>query len=178
MFGRSWSVGLLVLLIGAAGLVVGPGEANAQPSQPWSACPANRSEDALVRTYPAGPRLNYYLRCGNAAKGVRHIVARHRADFQRMVYNTGTTWVDVADFAIESIARDPDKAYPGDPDNPRDAGKACLSRVLYLRNAQTGQVDRVQIFRMIVIVATGEVITAYPHSKQCEPRTRPGPRVA
>jgi hypothetical protein len=174
MFGRPWSVSLLVLLIGAAGLLVGPVEANAQPSQPWSACPANRSEDALVRT----GRMNYYLRCGNAQKGVRHIVARHRADFQRMVFNTGTTWVDVADFAMEAIARDPDVAIPGDPDNPRDGGKACLSRVLYLRNAQTGQVDRIQIFRMIVVVATGEVITAYPHSEQCKKRDRPGPRVA
>ena len=163
MIGRSWLVGLLTLLIGAAGLVTGPAEAHAQNPAPWSACPANRPDDALVRTFPVNARLNYYLRCGNVDKGVRHVVARHRGDFQRVAFNTGLTWVAVADLTMETIARDPDVAIPA------GGGKACLSRVIFLRNDHTNQVVRSQVFRMIVIVSTGEVITAYPHSKQCQP---------
>ena len=163
MIKRSWLVALLIVLIGLTGSVAGPTEANAQNPSPWTSCPANRPQDSLVRTFPVNQRMNYYLRCGNTQKGVRHIVPRHRNDFQRVAAGTGLTWVAVADLAMETIARDPDRAIPA------GGGKACLSRVVFLRDSRTNQIVRTQVFRMIVIVSTGEVVTAYPTGKQCQP---------
>lgn len=110
----------------------------AQASTPWGACGNSTAEAKEVTRYYASPRFYYYLRCGNASYGYRHILARHRADFEQLAAGTYQNWRDVADLAMDSISRDPDVAKPaGD-------GKGCLSRVIFLRNLRTNQVVRQQ----------------------------------
>lgn len=143
-------------LVGASLMLAPPAEA-----APWGACGASTPESKLVRQFAVNARSNYYLRCGNANVGYRHIVARHRVDFEKLAAGTYMNWRDVADLAMESIARDPDVARPaGD-------GKGCLSRVIYLKNLRTNQVVRQQNFRMFVVLSTGDVITAYPDVRNC-----------
>jgi hypothetical protein len=157
---RSWLIVMAAAAISMAGLMASPSAGYAD-APPWGACGRSTPEDKLVRQYMVNPRLNFSLRCGNAQKGYRHIVSRHLADFQRMAAGTYTNWRDVADLAMESIARDPDVAVPA------GGGTGCYSRVLFLRNLRTNQVVRQQVFTMIVIVSTGEIITAYPSADQC-----------
>jgi len=88
-------------------------------------------------------------------------VNRHRTDFERLAVGTGMNWRDLADLVIETVARDPDAAKPDEDE------KACYSRVLFLRNNRTNQIVRQQIFRMIIIIESGDIISAFPHSKQC-----------
>jgi hypothetical protein len=158
--GRAWLVALSAAAISLAGVVTFPAEASAA-APPWGACGISTDDNKLVRQFPVNQRLNFYLRCGNEAKGYRHILLRHRTDFEAMAFGTNENWRDVADLAMASIASDPDQAIPvGD-------GKGCYSRVLFLRNNRTNQVVRQQIFRMIVIIGTGEIISVYPHGQQC-----------
>lgn len=78
-----------------------------------------------------------------------------------MAVGTGQNWRDIADLAMATISRDPDSAKPA------NAGQACLSRVLFLKNIRTNQVVRQQIFRMFVTVNTNNVNTVFPASTQC-----------
>ncbi|MFC5995056.1 hypothetical protein ACFQE5_12620 [Pseudonocardia hispaniensis] len=132
----------------------------AQASTPWGACGNSTPESKEVAHYSASPRINYHLRCGNVKYGYRHIVANHRADFENRAAGTYQNWRDVADLAMDAISRDPDKAVP------RGGGKACLSRVIFLRNVRTNQVVRQRIVRMIVAVDHNNIITAFPHDRQ------------
>jgi hypothetical protein len=129
---------------------------------PWGACGRSAPEDKEVAKYIGSPRQYYYLRCGNADWGYRHILAGHKEDFERLAAGTFQNWRDVADLAMESIASDPDAARP-----PDAAGKAYLSRVIFLRNIRTNQVVRQQIIRMIIRVSDNSIITAFPHGQQC-----------
>lgn len=115
----------------------------------------------MVTKYYASPRAYYYLRCGNADYGYRHIVSRHRTDFERLAAGTYQNWRDVADLAMDSISTDPDAAKLA------GAGKGCLSRVIFLRNLRTNQVVRPQIIRMFVRLSDNVIITTYPHGSQC-----------
>jgi hypothetical protein len=160
MIRRTFLVALLALVMGLAGLGAEPTAAYAQ-APPWGACGNSTPNDKVVRTFPVNHRLNFQLRCGTPNGGYRHLLDRHRGDFQQQAFGTGMNWRDVADLAMATIAADPDSAKPaGD-------GKGCYSRVLFLRNNRTNQVVRQQIFAMIVVVSTGDIITAYPTSRQC-----------
>ena len=114
-------------------------------------------------------RTNVYLRCGgprydsNPTCGYRHILARHRGDFERLAIGTSQNWRDVADLAMNATAGDPDVAVPV------GGGKACYSRVIFLRNLRTNQVVSQQVVRMIVVIATNDIVTAYPATRQCQP---------
>lgn len=143
-------------------LFVGPASATpTAPAKPWGACGNSTPDAKLVRQFPMNNRLNYYLRCGNADFGYRHIALRHRTDFQNLAAGTNTNWRDVADLAMEAISSDPDVARPaGD-------GKACLNRVIFLKNNRTNQVVRQQNIRMFVVIASGDIITAYPDVRNC-----------
>ncbi len=67
----------------------------------------------------------------------------------------------MADLALDSISRDPDAAKPGGD------GKACLSRVIFLRNIRTNQVVRQQVIRLIVRLSDNVIITVFPHGARC-----------
>ncbi|GEL19810.1 hypothetical protein PA7_36470 [Pseudonocardia asaccharolytica DSM 44247 = NBRC 16224] len=73
-----------------------------------------------------------------------------------MAAGTYQNWRDVADLAMDAISRDPDKEVPA------GGGKACLSRVIFLRNLRTNQVVRQRIVRMIGAVDQNNIITAFP----------------
>ncbi len=45
-------------------------------------------ESKEVTKYYSSPRAYYYLRCGNADYGYRHILARHRTDFEALAAGT------------------------------------------------------------------------------------------
>ncbi|TDX84927.1 hypothetical protein CLV69_11711 [Amycolatopsis arida] len=96
--------------------------------------------------------------------GYRHILWRHRGDFERMAVGTDQNWRDVADIAMDAIAKDPD-AW-GDAGD----GKDCRSRVIYLYNRKTGQLVRTQIVVQISTYQGGKsnrIITSYPRGYQC-----------
>ncbi len=121
---------------------------------------AQTPESKIVTRYYATPRAYYYLRCGTADYGYRHILNRHRADFERLAFGTYQNWRDIADLSMDAISRDPDAAKPaGD-------GKGCLSRVIFLKNIRTNQVVRQQVIRMIYRYRDNAIISAYPGS-QC-----------
>jgi hypothetical protein len=137
------------------------GSPPAHASTPWGACGIWTPETKLVTKYHVKRHTYYYLRCGNARYGYRHILDRHRGDFQRLAFGTHQNWRDIADLAMASISRDPDRAPA-----PKH-GKRCLSRVIFLRNVRTNQVVRQQIIRMAVRTRDHAIISLLAHSKQC-----------
>lgn len=137
------------------------GTSSASAELPWGACGNSTEESKEATKYSVSGRQYYFLRCGNANYGYRHIVTNHREDFEILAAGTFQNWRELADLTMDTISRDPDAAKP-----VRD-GKACLSRVIFLKNIRTNQVVRQQIFRMIVVVATGDIVTVYPDSRQC-----------
>jgi hypothetical protein len=139
----------------------------ATAAAPWGACGTGTDESKVVVRYALNHRMYATLRCGgprwdaNPTWGYRHILARHRGDFERLAVGTNQNWRDVADLAMDAIARDPDAAKPaGD-------GKGCYSRLISLRNLRTNQVVRTQIIRMYIVISSGDIVTLYPHSAQC-----------
>lgn len=137
---------------------------------PWGACGVSTDEQKQVRTFAGSGRRVWVLRCGGPkysgepAWGYRHILWRHRGDFERMAAGTNQNWRDVADLAMDSIARDPD-AW-GDA----GAGKSCRSRLIFLVDKDTGQVVRQQIVAQFSVFREADgsdIITAYPASRQC-----------
>jgi hypothetical protein len=133
----------------------------AQASLPWGACGNSTAASKEVTKFYVNPRMYYYFRCGDANFGYRHVVTRHRTDFENLAFGTYQNWRDVADLAMDSISRDPDSAQPSGDD------KGCLSRVIFLKNRRTNQIVRQQIIRMIVNVRNNDIITLYPDSRQC-----------
>lgn len=133
----------------------------AQATTPWGACGNSTPESKEVTKYYASPRAYYYLRCGNADYGYRHILSRHLVDFEQLAAGTSQNWRDIADLSMSTISSDPDAAKPA------DGGKACLSRVIFLYNIKTNQLVRQQIIRMIVRISDNTIITAFPHGSQC-----------
>lgn len=156
---RSASAAIAAVVL-AATLTIFAG-APAQAATPWGACGRSTAETKEVTRYRATPRIDYVLLCGNADYGYRHILSRHRADFERLALNTFQNWRDVADLSMETISRDPDQA------RPTEGGKACLSRVIFLHNIRNNQLVRQQIIRMIVRVSDNAIVTVFPHNRQC-----------
>ncbi len=147
---------MLVALVMALSLAT-----TAQAATPWGACGTSTPESKEVTKYIASPRIYYYLRCGTEAYGYRHILIRHRADFERLAAGTYQNWRDIADLAMDSITRDPDSAKPA------GGNQSCLSRVIFLRNIRTNQVVRQQIIRMYVRNWDNNIATVYPAGTQC-----------
>jgi hypothetical protein len=62
----------------------------ASASTPWGACGLGTDEDKLVTQYAVNAHTNVYLRCSgprwdpNPTSGYRHILAKHRGDFERL----------------------------------------------------------------------------------------------
>ena len=50
---------------------------------------------------------------------------------------------------------------------PTARGTTCYSRVVFLVDLRTNQVARQQIVKMIVVSATGDIVTAYPTGRHC-----------
>ncbi|HEX4865298.1 MAG TPA: hypothetical protein VFV02_14600 [Acidimicrobiales bacterium] len=147
-----------------------PADLELMAAPPWGACGLRTDPNKVVRTFDGTDRRQWVLRCGGPkfsrepGWGYRHILWRHRGDFERMAAGTGQNWRDVADLAMAHIATDPDKW--GDAGD----GKSCRSRVIFLVNKRTGQVVRQQIVKQISVYKGGrssDIITAYPSSSQC-----------
>ena len=80
-----------------------------------------------------------------------------------MAWETGKfrNWRDVADFAAETVAGDPDVTKPA------PAGQTCLSRVVFLIDERTGRVVRQQIVVMFINAGTRDINTLTPRDRQC-----------
>jgi len=130
---------------------------------PWGACGWRTPEDKLVREFTTEtPTVRYRLLCGNENKGYRHILARHRLDFERMAAGTNTNWRDVADLAMDTMLKDPDDLKPARGD------QTCRTRVLFLKNLRNNQVVRQQQFKMFTFNGSNEIATAFPDNRGCE----------
>ncbi|GAA4904191.1 hypothetical protein EV188_102392 [Actinomycetospora succinea] len=155
----------LTVVLVIIGLALGVTAAPASAAPPWGACGRSTPEDKIVRQFPAG----ITLRCGgpigssDPRHGYRHILARHRTDFENMAFGTGTfqNWRDVADLSIETIANDPDVTVPV------GGNQLCMSRVIFLNDRRTGQLVRQQIVRMFINATTRDVNTLHPHQRHC-----------
>ena len=178
-YGRRYPAAALVLAAIAAVLIADPASAGPTtgqvsvrastpalpPAPPWGACGRSTAEDKVVRQFPNG----ITLRCGGPLRGpaprygYRHIQFRHQQDFQNMALEPGVfrNWRDVADFATETIAADPDVTKPA------PGGQTCLSRIIFLANEQTGQVVRQQIVVMFIGDGTRDINTLTPREGQC-----------
>ncbi|QFG20783.1 hypothetical protein [Actinomadura sp. WMMB 499] len=149
----------------AAGPASAVSRAQAQVAPPWGACGRNTDPQKLVRLFTKNRVVDFALRCGgpkyssSPTWGYRHILWRHRGDFERMAAGTYQNWRDIADLAMSHNTSDPDRYSHG-------GGKSCYSRVLYLRNIRTNQVVRKQIFKMIVS-SSNNIITSYPAGTHC-----------
>lgn len=158
---RSGVLAAVVIAL-ALGLTAPPASAT-----PWGACGNGTEESKIVAQYAVNARTYVTLRCGGPrwtgepTWGYRHILAGHRQDFERLALGTNQNWRDVADLAMDSIARDPDAVRPA------GGGKACYSREIFLHDLRTGQLVRRQIVRMYVVIGSGDIVTLYPHSAQC-----------
>ncbi|MEV5827741.1 hypothetical protein AB0L25_19435 [Spirillospora sp. NPDC052242] len=132
---------------------------------PWGACGRNTDPQKLVRLFTKNRVVDFALRCGgpkyssSPTWGYRHILWRHRGDFERMAAGTYQNWRDIADLAMSSNTSDPDRSR-------HSGGKSCYSRLLYLRNIRTNQVVRKQIFKMVV-GSNNNIITSYPAGTHC-----------
>jgi hypothetical protein len=155
-------LGLFAFSVSAA---IAPMTADAAP--PWGACGVNADPAKLVREFLVKPGVSVFLRCGGPkysrtpGDGYRHILWRHRGDFERIAGGTHQNWRDVADLSMEFIAKDPDVTMP------TTRGTTCHSRAIFLVNLRTNQVVRQQIVRMIVVTGTGDIVTAYPTERHC-----------
>lgn len=156
---------LVALATFTASVTIAPTTAHAAP--PWGACGVNTDPAKLVREFPVKLGTSFFLRCGGPrysrtpGDGYRHILWRHRGDFERIAAGTYQNWRDVADLSMEFIARDPDVTVP------TSRGTTCHSRVIFLINLRTNQVVHEQIVRMVVVPSTGNIVTAYPTNRHC-----------
>lgn len=98
----------------------------------WGACGTNAEPDKEVRRFTA-----HVLRCGGPkysrepVSGYRHILWRHKVDFERMAFGTNQNWRDIADLAMDSVSSDADSVVPA------GGGKVCNSRVVFLNDVRT-----------------------------------------
>lgn len=131
------------------------------PAPPWGACGNSTDPQKLVRLFVKNRTIDFVLRCGgplhssNPTWGYRHILQRHRTDFERLAAGTYQNWRDVADKGMAANTSDPDRTTNA------GGGKTCYSRVIYLVNRRTNQVVRTAIIRMIV-GNDNNIITSYP----------------
>ncbi|MCD2186583.1 hypothetical protein [Actinomycetospora soli] len=152
----------VALLLGA------PAFAAAQVAGPWGACGRGTDEQKTVQTFPA-PGGQLALLCGgprfNPAPtwGYRHLLWRHKSDFEGAAGGTHQNWRDVADLAMRTIAADPDATYPARGD------QTCRSRVLFLKNLRTNQVVRQVVFTMYTQNGANRINTVFPSNRQCGP---------
>lgn len=134
---------------------------------PWGACGVNTDPNKIVVQYYASPRMFYTLRCGgpkyshDPTTGYRHILWRHRTDFENLAAGTYQNWRDVADLAMRAITRDADHRRPATD------GKICHSRLITLVNLRTNQVVRRQNIVMFTN-QVGDIITTYPQTRRCD----------
>ncbi|MFD0900019.1 hypothetical protein [Actinomadura sediminis] len=136
-----------------------------QAAPPWGACGRSTDPQKLVRLFTKNRVVDFALRCGgpkyssSPTWGYRHILWRHKGDFERMAAGTYQNWRDIADLAMSHNTSDPDRWK-------HSGGKSCYSRVLYLKNIRTNKVVRKQIFKMIVS-SSNNIITSYPTGTHC-----------
>lgn len=132
------------------------------PAKPWGACSFFTSEDKVVRTFSQG----YTLKCGgprfssNPRWGYRHILDRHRDDFQRLTppLLVNRNWRDLTDFVIEWTLRD--------PDHKRRAGghHVCRDRVFWLADRN----GRFVLKKRFKLYTSGKRInTVFPSGRGC-----------
>ena len=92
-------------------------EAGAQVAGPWGACARGSDEQKVVRIFPS-PQGPLTLRCGGPLYsseprwGFRHLLWKHKSDFEGTAGGTFQNWRDIADLAMQTIAVDPDSTYP------------------------------------------------------------------
>ena len=69
----------------------------ASAAAPWGACGHGTDENKLVTQYLVNQRTYFYLRCGgprwvsDPTSGYRHILAKHRGQFEGMAVGTTRT---------------------------------------------------------------------------------------
>lgn len=135
---------------------------SATDTPPWGACGVSTNPGKLVRLFVKNRVTDYVLRCGGPKYsssprwGYRHILWRHRDDFERLAVGTYQNWRDVADLAMRSNTSDPDVTR-----HRARTGKTCFSRLIYLVNTRTNQVVRTAVVRMVVS-SKNNIITSYP----------------
>ena len=133
----------------------------------WGACGVISKERKLVRTYSRRGGAKVYLYCGgpkfssNPTWGYRHILKRHRDDFERKAFRTRQTWRELADISIEVALAHPKVA------GPTRAGKRCYSAVVYLIDERNGDLVGTMIVRVLWRVSDGAIITAHPAKQHC-----------
>jgi hypothetical protein len=138
----------------------------------WGACGWRDAATKTVRTFMrhrgvaapehvlrGGPSR---LLCGNEGQGYRHVLKRHRMDWEYDAQRVGSNWRDHADWAIETTLADPDKVtYRPENDS------YCYSRVLQLWDTRNRRHIDDKITNVAVKAGSGDIITAFPGRTHC-----------
>jgi hypothetical protein len=143
----------------------------------WAACGYFDTEGKQVRIFnryrgDAGDGI-YYITGGTSALlcgvkeryGYRHILGRHRIQWEADARLAETDWRSHADWTIEAVLRDPDKvSYHSFNDT------YCYSREIYFH--RNNVVVAVRKPRIIIAAADKKITTAYPTDEQCPDNNR------
>lgn len=127
---------------------------------------SGRASDYILRTYNrasgGGFAAGYsYMRCGTQRTdgtgwGLRHIAARHKADWQAKANYVGATWEDFLDFSVaQTLAGPSSVTYRSSNDT------YTYKAPIQIRSASGGLIHQ---FTSNVVVArvTKNIITAFP----------------
>ena len=109
----------------------------ATTDQIWAACGLRTPEEKVVRTFLRhGARVgqDHFLRtgtadlvCGHGGYSYRHILKKHRRDWEYDARLVGSNWRDHADWAIEATLLDPQVVT-----YRADNNSYCYSRAIQL----------------------------------------------
>lgn len=175
--GRSSSLAVVVAGAVFGGCVLSaPASATADSAtEVWGACGWRDGEMKLVRTFDrhrgddgAGHVLSggsSRMLCGDDRSGYRHILKRHKRDWENDAGIVGSNWRDHADWSIDTVLTDPDAvSYRVAPDDKRSY---CYSRSIELWDVGNRKHIRNRIVKVVVKEETADIITAYPNDRQC-----------
>ncbi|MDF9875990.1 hypothetical protein M2316_001316 [Cellulosimicrobium cellulans] len=143
------------------------GEGGTSPTLPspqatWAACEVFDSNTKLVRTFQRVARAgfsygNTYLRCGSPNWGLRHVVDRHRTQWEMLAMMGGSSsWRTFADWAINEALRYPAHVwYESRNDTYVDKTE------IQIRD-RSGRVRDVKYSNVVVARVSKNIITTYP----------------
>jgi len=147
-----------------------PGGGGTEPTVPspqatWAACGLFDKNTKLVRTFTrvGGGGLSAgksYLRCGSQAWGLRHVVDRHRSQWEMLAMLGGSSsWRTFADWAINQAMR-----YPAHVTYVSKNDTYVYKTQIQIRD-RSDRVRAVKYVYVVVARVSKNIITTYPSDK-------------
>lgn len=154
---------LLAIVLSFGGWLFTPYPAQAAklpPAPIWGACGVSTDPEKLVHDFGS-----LQLRCGGPkysskpTSGYRHILKRHKDEFEALAALARLNWRDLAHWAIHYNLTDPDHVAV-------DGNTGCRDRILSLHDKDGRRVVEKR-FKLIYNAVNGRIVTVYPDKKIC-----------